>query len=185
MWRPGCCQFEYHNIEHSQNRVDVVNDPTAPTSTSGRRHLQWWTRGTSNLYSAKPGCSSTSTLMYACADTLTSSPHDALRCCVNCAPSVHRFISTVVYYADFGVVIRSCCRGIFQYPVLIGCKLSRMPPLDCLILNIRRTEHMTDSLICQHYLRLAERKRLNVAAVTTHHDILPRYIHCITTAFTR
>jgi hypothetical protein len=42
-------------IKRGKEKADVVtHDPTMSTSTSGRRHLHWWTRGTSSLYSAKP-----------------------------------------------------------------------------------------------------------------------------------
>ena len=52
-----------------------------------------------------------------------------------------------------------------------------------LVFNIRRTDHVTDSLICLHWLRVAERIRFKVAVMTYRsiHGQPPSYLHGFST----
>jgi hypothetical protein len=48
-----------------------------------------------------------------------------------------------------------------------------------LVFNIRRSDHITDALICLHWLRIAERIRFKMAvmAYRSIHGLLPSYLH--------
>ncbi len=62
-------------IERWQYSAEVVDEPTKPTSFSGRHQLHWWSRGTSSLYRAEFW--RVLLLVYECVDTMTSSLRDA------------------------------------------------------------------------------------------------------------
>jgi hypothetical protein len=69
----------------------------------------------------------------------------------------------------------------------IGYKLCRLLHAVRLVFNIRRTEQVTDSHTCLHWLRVAERIRLRMAAVMTYHfsgGLPPPYLDCFPTVFT-
>ncbi len=147
---PGRCQIDY-NLTLSRQRATVVYDSTKTTSTSGRRHLHWWTRGIYFLSLQRDTVACTSTLVNICVDTLT----DVIS--ARCFAAVN--------YADFGdvdvlvlsrlheLLQRRPLRSSMQHPVQVGNKLCRMRPPDYMVFNIRRTEqHVTDSLICLHAL---------------------------------
>jgi hypothetical protein len=70
--------------------------------------------------------------------------------------------------------------------VLVGLPVSNIRRLQtvqnaaaCLVFNIRRSDHVTDALICVHWLYVAVRIRLKMAvmAFRSIHGLLPSYLH--------
>ena len=51
-----------------------------------------------------------------------------------------------------------------------------------LVYNIRRSDHVTDALICLHWLRIPERIRFKIAVLVyrTLHGLSPSYLNCFT-----
>jgi hypothetical protein len=101
-----------------------------------------------------------STLVSAYVDTLTSSPRGDLQVLRQLrVRHTSVYINRRLLLADFGDVTRAVHAAwatadtsftIYQRPVSIGYKLSRLLSPDCMVFNIWRTEHVTDSLNCSH-----------------------------------
>jgi hypothetical protein len=153
-----------------------------------------------SLYSAKPW-PITLTPVQVRVDTLTSSLRAALQCWMRPLHARHPSVHIAVYHVDFGDVMHSCCRGCIDYcnSVLCGLPCSRSTinrlqtlqnaasrPTAWYSISGGRTKNLTDSLICLHGLRIADRIRFKMAIMVYIVALLVyRHPTCAVSLFTK